>query len=258
MTRPTGQRGWRLAAMVLSATWLASGVAAAGDGGIRLEAGPDTSFARYSDGSTQGWTAAGSLGVDAWGGPFGITFHARKGTSISQVTLGDAGLVSTLTYTTQVDLGPSFNITPGPIHARVAVGPWFLRSEERSDTLSSVDLSGFWMDWSGLRFMGAMAEARVDINLPILSPFAMLTVHSQHSLSVAGQTYGTDPGEYFARDVRATAGLRLNVVPFVKVAVAGFAGQSQHVLETDLETGTQRWEVVGQSYGMSLWLVVKL
>ncbi len=237
---------------------LLSGAALAKDGGFRLEAGPDMSYARYSDGSTQDWAVSAFLGIDVWGGPFGAILQARKGTRISQVAITDQGLTPALTLTSQVDIGPSFNITPGPVHVRVAVGPWFAHSEERNDALSDLDLSGFWMDWSRLRLMGAMAEARMDLNLPLLSPFAILAVHSQNSTLVLGQSYGSDPGDYTGREVRATAGLRLNVIPIVKLAVAGFAGQSQHVLRTDDSGRTQTWEVVGRSYGLSVWATMKL
>ncbi len=228
------------------------------DGGLRLEAGPEMGYSRYSDGSTQGWAASAYLGLDAWKGPFGLVFQTRKGTRVSQVAFTDGVLTSTMTLTTQVALAPSFNITPGPLHLRVAVGPWFSHSEERTETLSDADLTSYWADWSGLRFMGAMAEVRLDANLPLLSPFAMLTVRSQHTLSVFGQTYGADPGDYSARDVQVAGGIRLNVVPIVKVSLVGSAGQSQHVLETNLSTGTQTWDVLGQSYAFSVWATLKL
>ncbi len=251
-------------AMAYGSLLLAAGLAAqapaapAKEGGLRLDAGPEVGYSRYSDGSTQGWAASAYLGVDAWSGPFGLVFQARKGTRVSEVAFTGGELTSTMTLSTEVALAPSFNITPGPLHLRVAVGPWFGHSEERTETLSDSDLTNYWADWSGLRFMGPMAEVRLDANLPLLSPFFVLAIHGQHTLAVYDPSYSATPGDYSARDVSVTGGLRLNVVPVVKLSVAAFTGQSQHVLQSDLSGGARTWEVTGQTYGLSVWATLKL
>lgn len=248
---------WAMIVGVLSIALLPTTLSAK-ERGLRLELGPNFSFSKFSDGSSNDWNATAFLGIDGWVGPFGLMLHAKKGTGVSQVELTDAGLVPTVTYTSQFDIGPTANFTPGPLHCRLGLGPWFGNSVVHDETLTDIQMSGFWMDWSQLRFMGLMAEGRLDLNIPILSPFAIVSIQSQNSFSIQGQEYGSGSGDYRGRDVRGTLGARLNVIPFVKLGIAGTIGQAQHVLETNLEEGSQTWRVVGNTYGISVWAVVVL
>lgn len=230
---------------------LGSGAAHAGDSGFRVELAPIMSYAKETA-TTDRYLAAGAqLQAELWGlGPFGIMLKAGEQAALNQIELTDAGIVPVTTYLAQATLGPTLNFQLGPLaHVRLAGGPWIGVSWLSTKSLQQLSESDLIPDWQQAAFLGSSLEGRVDFNLPILSPFVVLEGRT-HALST-GQDVNGDTAEFEGVDLKGTAGVRLNVLPLVKLSLAGHAGYTSNVIEPVAPTVQDL-----TNFGLSLGLVI--
>lgn len=246
---------WTATAFILAATALLCGSpsrALAFDKGFRLELGPDVSFNRATGNYATAWTAAASLGVEGWGaGPLGGMFHFSQGASFSDLTITDQGITPTVTYITQFDVGPTLGLGGKLLHFRVGAGPWFAYSTVSQDSLAQLAQNLSTIPWSKASFMGLATEARLDLNLPIISPFLIVEGH-RYGMMMSEETSSGGSVATQGGNVRGTAGVRLNLIPYVKLGLAGTVGFQRNGISpvfSAQDAGT---------YGLSVWLVVLL
>lgn len=239
-----------LMALGLGSTLL-SGAAQAGDHGFRVELSPLMSYAKQTA-TTDRYLAAGAqLQAELWGlGPFGVMFKAGENAQLTQVELTDAGIVPMTTYVAQAMVGPTLNFKLGPLaHVRVGGGPrigyqWF---SEKS--LSELSAQGLVPAFDKAVLLGSSLEGRVDLNLPIISPFVAVegrTHTANGAEDASGQSVMLEGVE-----LTGTAGIRLNVIPLVKLSLAGQAGYTHNVYNYEVPTTNDLTH-----FGVSVGLVV--
>lgn len=222
-------RGWTGVALGVALSGPAA--AQAGDGGFRLELAPEASYAPETDQSERYMGVGAGLSGEVWGlGPLGLMFQTGEMASISQIEMTDQGIIPVTTYLFQASVGPTINFELGPLaHVRLGAGPWFGYSWIKRETLDQIDESDAKPDWRQASFMGGQVEGRLDMNLPILSPFASIAGRFQ-SLG-SGEEVTVDADAQGGMDIKGTLGVRLNVLPLVKVSLAGHAGYTRNVIE---------------------------
>lgn len=207
------------------------GEAAAADKGFRVELGTSGSYALSSDVNGRYAGVGANVGAEVWGlGPFGFLLQADETASLSQVEMTDSGFVPVTTYLFQVSAGPTLNFKLGPLaHFRLEAGPWLGYSWVKRDTLAQLDESDVVPDWRQATFLGTQLQARMDLNLPILSPY--VSVQGQMRALTDGEGVTVGANSYGSTDVKGTVGLRMNFIPLVKLSVEGFTGLTRNVLE---------------------------
>lgn len=228
-----------------------SAEAKAADKGFRIELGTSGSYALETDASGRYAGIGANASGEVWGlGPFGLLLQTEETASLSQVELTDAGFVPVTTYLFQVSAGPTLNFKIGPLAMfRLEAGPWLGYSWVKRETLNQLDESDVVPDWRQATFLGTQLQARMDMNLPILSPFVAVQGQMRALSSGEGVTVGAN--SYGSTDIKGTAGLRFNFIPLVKLSVEGFAGLTRNVLEPVTPTPQDLTR-----FGMALNLVI--
>lgn len=220
--------------------------------GFRLELGPDVRYSGQTENSER-YLAAGVDGhAEVWGlGPFGFMTDLGQHAALYQLNLTSEGLVPVTTWMFEGMAGPTVNFTVGPLaHVRVGLGPWLGYSWISEETFDQLQQADFQPDWREAKLLGGVAEVRGDVNLPFLSPFAILKTRV-HLVGDAVSLDQTSLNQFNGVDVRATAGVRMNLVPLVKLAIAAHAGYSRNVVEPVIPTKEDVTE-----FGIQLWLVI--
>lgn len=220
--------------------------------GFRLELGPDVRYNGQTENSER-YLAAGVDGhAEVWGlGPFGFMTDLGQHAALYQLNLTSEGLVPVTTWMFEGMAGPTVNFTVGPLaHVRVGLGPWLGYSWISEETFTQLQQADYQPDWREAKLLGGVAEVRGDVNLPFLSPFAMLKTRI-HLVGEAVSVDQTSLNQFNGVDVRATAGVRMNLVPLVKLAIAAHAGYSRNVVEPVIPTKDDVTE-----FGLQVWLVI--
>lgn len=220
--------------------------------GFRIELGPDLRYNGQTENSDR-YLAAGVDGhAEVWGlGPFGLMTDVGQHAALYQLKLSPDGVIPVTTWMFDGMVGPTVNFTVGPLaHVRVGLGPWMGYSWISEQTLAELDKNDMQPDWRQAGLLGGVAEVRGDVNLPFLSPFAILKTRV-HLVGDAVTIDQTNLNQFNGVDVRATAGVRMNLLPLVKLAVAAHAGYSKNVVEPVIPTQEDVTE-----FGIQLWLVL--
>jgi len=221
------------------------------DSGLLVEIGPDLAASRTSQGGPVSFETAGSLTAEAWGaGPFGILFRFRQSVVGTNVELSDAEILTSVTYQTLLDLAPTVNVGAGPLRVRIGVGPWFGKSSMSQESIQELATYDYSSNWTAGSFQGMMAEARIDLDLPILSPFLIGQLRGYGSLDPSSILGGA--ASYDIQEATVYGGVRVNLVPVVKLSLVGFTGYSGNAMDPMAPSGAV------QRFGAALWLTIKL
>ena len=234
--------------LFLGACLLAS-VAQARDLGARVEVGPDAAYVQSEGDDGAAVRIGAALNADVWGlGLFGIAGHFRYAVSIHDLALDSGGIVAGRTYITEFDLGPSIQKSLGPLRVRLSVGPWFAYSKLSETNIAELEEEASSVRWNQGSFLGGVAEGRVDVGLPVLSPYAFARVKGRNALGIRGG----DENAEGAVDVLGGGGLRLNIIPFIKLGVSAYAGRGTSALDPTFGSAPAR------EYGADVLLTVLL
>ena len=194
---------------------------------------------------------------EIYGKPIGFYARAQNNTLLSNFQVDPAELAAVeavASFERYLFLGPTLGLKVGPARLRFAFGGAALESDLVEGSMAEIESGQGEVVLGAARYYGIATEARLDLTVPVLKPYAAVRLigTSANPVALGGGSYDL-MSQFEQQEIRnslgsrqrldAVGGLRFSVLPFLQLGLEGSYGYM-----ASPSTATQTW------YGLGLGL----